>query len=180
MKKEDKKQQGFSLIEMLVVIFIVVLISATLIVNWRKNEKQYLLQRVAQNIVQDIRKMQDMALNGTKYENQIPYSYGIFFDKNKKKSYQLFGDLNNPPNNTYQPSDMEIGAEVSIESGIEIDSLSSGAQNLNIVFPIPDGFTKIDPSSTIANIVIKKEGTICPSQNCKTINIRGMGQISVD
>jgi len=178
MKKEDKKQQGFSLVEMLVVIFIVVLISATLIVNWRKNEKQYLLQRAAQNIAQDIRKVQDMALNGTKYENQIPYSYGIFFDKNKKKSYQLFGDLNN--NNTYQTSDMEIGAEVSIESGIEIDSLSSGAQNLNIAFPIPDGFTKINPSSTIARIVIKKTGTTCPSLNCKTINIRGMGQISVD
>lgn len=178
MKKEDKKQQGFSLVEMLVVIFIVALISATLIFNWRKNEKQYLLQRVAQNIVQDIRKMQDMTLNGTKYENQIPYSYGIFFDKNKKKSYQLFGDING--NNTYQPSDMEIGAEISIESGIEIDSLSSGAQNLNITFLIPDGFTKINPSSPTASIIIKREGKTCPSLNCKTINIRGMGQISVD
>lgn len=182
MKKEDKRQKGFSLLEMLVVISIIGLISTILIVNWRKNEKQYLLQRVAQNIIQDIRKAQDMALNGTKYENQeVPYSYGIFFDKNKEY-YQLFGDVNG--NNTYQPSDMdiEIGGEVLIESGIEINSLSSETkgQGLNIVFSIPDGFMRIEPSSTTASIIIKREGTTCPSLNCKTINIRGMGQISVD
>jgi len=148
-------KKGFTLIEVLVVFVIITLISTILIVNWRKNEKRYLVKRVAQEIVQNIRKAQDMSLNSYEHEGVVPdYSYGIYFDNGDQDKYMLFGDLNR--NNTYQPSDIEIG-EYLMETGTKINSLSSGVQDLNITFSIPDGFTNIEPSASSATITITKD-----------------------
>ena len=171
-------RQGFTLMELLIVIAVIGIISTMLVVNWRKNEKQYQLQRAAQEIVQNIRKVQDMALNSFKYEGEIPdYSYGLFFDKDDNNSYIVFGDRNG--NNTYQASDMQI-ENVSIETGIEINSLSSENQNLHITFSLPDGFTGIEPSADSATIIIKKTGKSCPSNDCKNIIINKTGQITIE
>jgi prepilin-type N-terminal cleavage/methylation domain-containing protein len=182
MKKEDKKQQGFSLIEMLVVIFIVGLISATLIVNWRKNEKRYQLQRAAQEIVQLIRQAQGFALNGKQMlwsptgEWLVPGYYGVHLRKNNP-TFFIYGDVIG--NAGYQsPEDIEETYGL-IETGIEIDSFGGG-NDLDVIFNVPDGFIDFYPSGTSAVITIKRTGSTCPSVNCKTINIRAMGQISVD
>lgn len=173
-------KKGFTLLELLIIITIVGIISSVLVVNWRRNEKQYQLQRAAQEIAQDIRMVQDMALNSYKYLDQIPDNYGLYFDKNDKSSYIIFGDMNG--NNSYQgaPPDLEIES-ISIESGIEINSLSSGAQDLHITFSLPDGFTNFDPSATLANIVIKKTNADCNSdpQECKKIEVMKTGQVNI-
>ncbi|MFH2013492.1 MAG: type II secretion system protein [Patescibacteria group bacterium] len=169
-------KKGFTLIEVLVVTAVIGIISIMLVANWTKNESSSKLQRTAQEVVLSIRSAQDIALNSFKSSGQdVPYSYGIRFDKDIDSSYLIFGDKNG--NNTYQPSDILI-KNVLIESGIEIDSLSSGNNDLNIVFSIPDGFTTINPSSTSASIVIKKSNGICP-QDCKTITIMNTGQVSI-
>jgi len=59
-------KKGFTVIEMLVVIFIIGVMSTVLVVNWRQNEKTYLVRRTAQEIAQSIRKAQDLALTGKK------------------------------------------------------------------------------------------------------------------
>ncbi|MDP2934746.1 MAG: type II secretion system protein, partial [bacterium] len=61
MNRNRKNGAGFTLIEALVVIFVIGTISSMMIVNWRKNESQYQLQRAAQEIMQNIRKAQDFA-----------------------------------------------------------------------------------------------------------------------
>lgn len=178
MNKKNKNQLGFTLTELLTVVFIIGLISSILVVNWRRNEKQYLLQRIAQEIVQNIRKTQDMALNSLSYQDEIPdYSYGVYFDKDDKNSYLIFGDRNK--NNTYQPSDIEVGNAIQIESGIEIASLSSENQDLDITFSIPDGFVNIEPLATSAVITIKRINGTCP-QNCKNIIVRNTGQVNIE
>lgn len=178
MKNKIFKNKGFTLFELLVVIAIITTISSILIVNLRRGEKKYQVQIVAQEIVQNIRKAQDMALASVRSAGQVPdYSYGLFFDKNDKNSYAIFGDMNR--NNTYQgdPPDIEVD-KISIESGIEIDSLSSGNQNLHITFSLPDGFTIIRPSADSAAITIRDANGTCP-QDCKTIKIEDTGRISI-
>lgn len=165
--------RGFTLIEALVVIFIIGLVSAILIVNWRRNEKQYQVQRIAQEIVQNIRRAQDMALNSFKYGTEVPYSYGIFFDKNDKDSYIIFGDKNN--DNIYKTSDIKI-EEILIESGVRIDSLSSGNKDLNITFTLPDGFTNINPAAVSAIVIIKNTD----GSRSKTIVVRKTGQVNIE
>lgn len=174
--KSQLKQKGFTLTEALVVVFIIGLISSILIVNWRKNEKQYQVQRVAQEIVQNIRKTQDMALNSFKYQEDdgVPDNYGIYFDKTLASSYIIFADENG--NNKYNGG--ENIETILIDSGVEIGSLSSEPK-LNITFSLPDAFTVINPAAVSATITIKKSDGICP-QNCKNIIIRNTGQISVE
>jgi len=172
-------KKAFTLMEVLVIMAVIGIISTMLIVNWRKNEKRYQLQRTAQEIVQSIRTAQDMALNSLKLaEEEIPLSYGVYFNKNINSSYVIFGDVNG--NNSYQTPSSDILVEkVLIESSIEIDSLSPGTQDLSVVFSLPDGFTIITPPSTLASIVIKRKNGVCP-HDCKTITIINTGQVNIE
>jgi prepilin-type N-terminal cleavage/methylation domain-containing protein len=183
-------KKAFTLTEVLVVIFIVGLLSTILVVNWRNNEKAYLVQRTAQEIAQNFRTVQDMALAGKIFGSGTGpcfsspcYSYGINFDTSKKNNYINFGDRNN--NNTYQepPSDLSIET-ITIDSNVEIYSLSPVLGNfLNIVFSVPDGFVTINNNSGITSAVIKirKVGTTCTQKrNCKTITITKTGEINIE
>lgn len=182
MKGTIPKNRGFTLVEMLVVIFIIGIISTILIVNWRKNENQYKLQRAAQEIAFNIRKAQEMALNGRKCsDGEVPNSsFGVNFDNATINSYTIFCDRND--NNMYQTPSADLFVEtISIESGIIIHSLSSGAQDLDIAFSLPDSFTVINPqAASPATITIKKTGATCPSVNCKNIIVKKTGEISID
>lgn len=169
-------KQGFTLLELLVVIFIVGLISSMLVANWRKGEKQYLLQRTAQEIVQNIRKAQDMALTSFRYEGEIPSNYGIYFNiQESRSSYKIFADDNG--NQKYNSGE-RVGEDIILEQGIEINSLSSGSR-IDITFSLPDSFTHIEPSANSATIAIKKAGGTCP-QNCKNIIIINTGQVNIE
>lgn len=179
-KKFFQEDKGFTLFELLIVIFIIGLISSILIVNVRKGEKQYQVQLAAQEIAQNIRKAQDMALVGFKYDpdSPPPYKYGVFFFKQTPTSYKIFADKNPPDgNDKYDVPDGEV-EPISLEKGIEIKSLSSDPK-LHITFSLPDGFTTINPSATSATVRIGRTDGNCP-QDCKDIIIRNTGQISVE
>ncbi len=179
MKEKHNKMRGFTIIEMLVTIFIIGVLSVILIVNWRENEKNYLVQQVAQEIVQGIRQAQGMALSGKNYGNQTIYSYGVHFKKNTTDSYVIFGDKNN--NNTYQSSASDWSEVVSINPSIEIHALDPN-KDINIAFSVPDGFTIMnnnDPSITQITITIKRKNTTCPSRTCRNIIINKAGQVTI-
>ncbi len=175
-------KHGFTLIEVLVVIFIVGILSTILIVNWRNNEKTYLVQRTAQEIAQNVHRIQDMALSGKIYSPEIkPYPYGVNFSTGTKNSYVIFADKNG--NGTYQtpPSDLFVET-VSLDPDVEIYSLTpSSGGVLNITFSIPDGFTVISPSATSAIVKIRKVGTTCTqTKNCRTITITNAGGVTIE
>jgi type II secretory pathway pseudopilin PulG len=172
---------GFTLIEALVVIFVIGTISTMMIVNWRKNEGQYQLQRAAQEIVQTIRKAQDYALSGSRMDwpgypdGRVPKSYGVQFEVGRR-DYFIYGDCIG--NVGYQnPEDLEE-TYTQIETGIEIDSL--GRSTLDVIFSIPDGFVSFNnPPVTSATITIKKTGKTCPSAHCRIITVMETGEINI-
>ena len=184
MKEAISKNRGFTLVEMLVVIFIIGLISSTLVFSWRKNERQYKLQMAAQKIVQDIRKAQEIALagkqvwDGPQGQYTVPNSFGVYFNRTSPRSYIIFGDILGNPG--YQSGSADVVLETaSIESGIEIYSLSGG-NFMNITFSIPDGFTSIlQGPSNQATITIRRINASCPSKNCKSIIVKNTGEISI-
>lgn len=173
--KSKSKQKGFTLFELLVVVLVIGLVSSILIANLRKGEKQYQIQLAAQEIAQNIRRAQDMALTSWRHQGEIPYNYGVYFRKQDKDSYKIFADKNG--NNKYETSDGLVET-VKIESNIEIDSLSS-EPDLYITFSLPDGFTHIEPLASSATITIRRVNGICP-QNCKSIKIINTGQINIE
>ncbi|MBU4284971.1 type II secretion system GspH family protein [Patescibacteria group bacterium] len=175
------RQAGFTLIEVLVIMFIISTLSTVLVVNWRKNEKRYQLQRSAQTVVQNFRKVQSMSLAGKNLCDQdspcIPRNYGVHFGKTTLTSYVIFADKNNNGKYASAVETNEHIETIYLESGIEL-SLSV---DLDVVFSVPDGFVMINakPLTTEASLTIKRSGTTCPSSNCKIIIIKKSGQITI-
>lgn len=179
MKHETYNKDGFTLIELLVVVFIIGLVSTILIANIRKGEKQYQVQLATQEISQNIRRAQDMALTSFKHkpDEPSPYNFGVYFEKQSPNSYIIFAD-ENP--NSYKYNGGEGMETITLGSNIEIASLSSEPK-LHITFSLPDGFTHIEPNADSANITIKRTGSDCVQspQDCKTIEVLSTGQINV-
>jgi prepilin-type N-terminal cleavage/methylation domain-containing protein len=82
MKVRDFKN-GFTLTEILVVIFIISLLSGIVFANYRQGGKMMALQRAASKLAQDIRRAQEMAIAAVECSTgtcagQIPPGYGIY------------------------------------------------------------------------------------------------------
>lgn len=184
-KIRDKKSAGFTFFEVLVVVFIIGFISATFVVNWRTNEKQYRLQRTAQLVVQGIRKVQHMALASKRVLNQssgileIPdggYSIYVDLGASSATSYILFADFNGNAN-------LDSGEEIETietEGGIIIDFIKYDASTRGaagatpnfcyIFFSPPDSLLELKPPIPPADeiiLTIKKQGGEDCSQSCE-------------
>jgi type II secretory pathway pseudopilin PulG len=181
MDRNKKRGAAFTLIEALVVIFVIGTISSMMIVNWRKNEKQYQLQRAVQEIVQNIRKAQDFALSGKRTfwahsEEWVVPDYAIYF-QTLNPTYFIY--VNVIGNDGYQSPEDLIETTTRIETGIEISSFG-GDNKLSIIFRVPDGAVRFYPvGSTSRSITVRRIGRTCPSVYCRTITIRETGEISI-
>ncbi len=182
-----KGSAGFTLIEMLVAVFVIGMLSSIMIINLRKNEKRYELQIGAQKVVQGIRKAQEMALSGTRssVSDEI-YNYGIYFYTGDRNFYTIFAD----PWNFY----LRVGSNdietTLIGTNTEIDSLYTTSifglrprSRLHINFSLPDGFTTIRDDWLIidcsqAIIRIRKKSGTCPA-DCKDIVVEKTGRIRI-
>ncbi len=167
-------RQGFTMVELLVVIAIVAIISGFMVVNFRKSDESGKLQRTAQQIIQNIRKAQNMALASTEFGSDVPYAYGVYFEKQSLSSYILFADTNG--NGKYDAPDGVVG-NINLEKGIQIESFSVEPK-LHINFLLPYALIEFNPSITEATIILKKEGGICP-QDCKYIKMNDKGWMAI-
>lgn len=166
-------KKGFTLIEVLVVTAIIVIISAFMAVNFRKGEEGRKLQRTAQQIAQDIRKAQNLALSSTEYAAEVPVEgYGARFRTQDINSYTLFADTLNDSSCGY-PGSGTI-SNPSLEQGIEIDSLYTyttapgiGMVSRTVIhacFIPPDPQTAVSPAgSGVGGVIIniRKSGANC-------------------
>lgn len=194
-KGKINKNKGFTIFELLVVIFIVGIVSSILVVNWQKNERQYRLQRSAHEIAQNIRKVQGMALNGFKYDPALvpPPYYGVYFSDTIPNSYIMFADtgLDGTGGQTNKCCSGDVILEQpGMETGVEIESffkkktneIEAYEEDVHLTFSLPDGFATVDPvrADTIGIIIrIKKTNGICP-QDCRTIVVEKTGKVSVE
>lgn len=123
------KQNGFSLIEMLVSIFILTIITTLSITNYRAGEKKNLLNLESNVLLSNIRKMQNMVLNGSKFEGkEMPFGgYGIHFENN---GYTIFSDDNS--NKIYDAGEA-VSAVV-----LQKISLAVSGNNKNLIFLPPN------------------------------------------
>ncbi len=171
--KCTRKGAGFTIIELLVVITIIVITSGFVVVNFKKASESGKLQRTTQQIIQNIRKAQDMALSSVEVRDTIYNYYGVYFNKNTMPdSFYVFAS-----NNTVYNSGEEVGSAIELEDGIIIYALSTG-NNLHVIFEPPYSFVKFNPSVINATITIKKEDGTCPD-DCRYIKINDKGWMSI-
>jgi prepilin-type N-terminal cleavage/methylation domain-containing protein len=87
-----QNNKGFTLLEVMVAIGIMVILLTVVMVNYRDQERRSTLNFEAQKMVSVLKRAQMMALTGKEVNGSRPTGYGIFFPNNI--SYFLFADQN--------------------------------------------------------------------------------------
>ncbi len=151
-----KKQRGFTLIEILIVISIVILLVTITSVSYRYFEKNTELKITAQKMITILKTAQNKTLS-----SEGDSQYGVHFENNK---YILF------KGNIYEEESTD-NIENKIPSRLEINSIDLTGEGSDVVFQRISGRTEQD--GTI-DLIISSE----PS-NLETINVHPSGQIEL-
>jgi hypothetical protein len=200
-KKYRWERAAFTLLEMTTSIFLIVMITATFIANYRSNNKRTDLIMTAQKLVADIHAAQNNTLGLVKYGAEVPAGgWGIHFNLDSPTRYIMFADLDRPASNepgqvwpadpgfmTYDSTtegDVNKGARiVDLPRGIEIISLEVEGASLNtnlafVTFLPPDPKTNIynGISTSTALRVTLKQGS---DQKTKTVRVNFLGLVEV-
>lgn len=90
---------GVTLVEIIVVIFIISVFSLVLISDFPKTQRQFALSRSAYKLAQDFRRAQDLGLSGVQMADSrgqpiLVRGYGVYFDLAYSiKQYAIYADV---------------------------------------------------------------------------------------
>lgn len=196
-------QSGITLIELLAVISIMILLSGTFFLNYRKQQNQLALQRSVNKVAQDISKAKYLAINTREFEGQIPPGgYGVYigistlcrlpseyfvagfgfgFGSPVCNTYLIYADNNG--NKEYDEffdsvidCDLEKDTKIcDLEEDIFIKDISPSPLSIN--FKAPDPEVKISENATSATIILAIKSD---PNNTKTITINKLGLITIE
>lgn len=190
-------QKGFSLVELLVVISIVVTITTVVLVEYTNFNSQTLLNITAQEISATIRQAQyfGIAVRGETNDNinyEFP-NYGIYVESvSSPNQVILFADLDGTPGfdaandfvvETYKvPQQYAISRLCIDEDGIsggELCSISDGLTEINILFKRPESEPTIN--SNLRDDVVLAQIYLADSVGAelRRVEVWNTGQISV-
>lgn len=188
--KLKTNKQGFSLLEIIVTIFIIAFLSALMLADYKEGNRATELNFKAQTLAGNIRMAQNNTLGSVKYGNSMPSGgWGVYLDSLSPGDYVIFA------NDNYDEGSLEYdlgeaapgqgGRTVSLGSEVKIGSLyvseeeeeEEAVEELNISFVPPDPQTIIydgTSTSTEATIVLET-GT----GKKKKIKINSFGLIEI-
>jgi len=164
------QQAGFTITELLVVMFIISLLSSLVLANHRSGQKRYALSQATQQLVSDLRRVQNMAMSGVDMADRS--GYGVYVEKDDN-FYIIYADEND--NSTYQPSDATIET-IDLSNQIKISSVSPLSSKIDIFFKPPEPTTYINANDGVGisgTITLKLEDTSLT----KTITVTTVGLI---
>ncbi len=174
------KNKGFSLIELLVVISIILIMSALILASYRSGQIRYTLNLAAEQIISNLRQAQNSAISGKMAETYN--GYGIYFRVNQSY-YIIFGDVNG--NKTYETPTSDILLETTqLPNGIKINSIVQGATSYSYAEvdfepPAPKTYIKGRSAEQNSNSLIINLSTADGSLS-KNITISPFGLIKSD
>jgi len=186
------KSKGFTIAEVIVVVFVISILFTVVISNFSAARLQLSLSRVGFQFEQDVSRAQNMAVASVPYkdafgvEHQVD-GYGIYIDASgstsapNRKSYILYADKS-PGNNQYDASDYivnqvnfsltEPGIILQIINGISTLSTSINFKSANL-------------STSISNLAVGQNSIsvifaqLTDSSKTKTVLINTSGLVKV-
>jgi len=197
-KKINPDLAGFTLIEMVVSLSVVMVVTVMFIANFHTANKRTDLIMTAQNLAADLHLAQNHTLGLVKYHNSsegtVPAGgWGINFDATNNE-YTLFADLDatsTVPGSGYMDYDpalegnVNYGARVTqMPPGIEISELQTDTallnSRVNVTFLPPDPRTniyRVAAAATSTTLDIKLKET--QNNTTKTVRVNFLGLIEV-
>lgn len=158
LEKKKTNNLGFTLVELLAVVFTIALISALVFPNYKKGAQQMALERSAHKLYQDMRRVQEMSISSAQYGSTVPNSgYGIRIETatsiaiycgvsahtGDPTKYIIYAHNDTDPNNYFYclANGDVIVEEIKLEKGVVIKSINDGANPhvcINIRPPLPE------------------------------------------
>ncbi len=192
--KIKKNNAGFTLIEILTVVTMILIFTSIIVLDQREGSKQFSIQRSAHQLAQDLRKAENMAMTGQdspkSFGEIFPRGgYGVYFEASSN-SYILFCDCND--NGVYDVGAAALSCasstegnpwpekieEVFLEPGVVLSNISPFSP-LNITFFPPDPIITITPSFGSAT-TSQAIATLTLESRTRTIFINTVGLIDID
>jgi prepilin-type N-terminal cleavage/methylation domain-containing protein len=133
------RQSGFTLIEMVTVLFIITMMSGLVFANYRSGNQQFALENEAYRLAQDLRKVQEMAMSSKEVAGLDPAGYGIYLSTSGL-GYKIYADVSSPENNQYDAADYTV-QDVSFASYIYI--VNSIPNDLSVNYSPPEPITTL-------------------------------------
>src|SRR3989344_3146611 len=169
--------KGFTLIEMLVVLAIIVIITGIVVFNIGTERQNSALLRSAQKLSQNLRRAQSFTLSSKVFKTSgVPCGWGAHFNGTGSNSYVIFADL--AVNQNCSDRDFiraSNGSEdfetVNLESGITVSSLSGGLSDIVFTPPQPSVTFTLD-QTTASIVLVNKSGAI------RAVSVNKVGFIS--
>lgn len=168
-KKRDENEKGFTLVEILVVMAIIAVVSASLILYSRTGERQIILFRDQAGIIAALSRAKSLSV-ATFGQAGVPCGYGVHFEAPRK--FLLFKDLASD----CSAADHVYSGPNELFGSFELNqSLNFGNLTLtDIVFIPPNPKVVITPLGDEAIINIKT----VDGGSSSTIKVTSAGQIS--
>jgi len=164
--KYNKLLAGFTVIELLVSISIILALTTLLFASYREGQKDFQLQKTAYKLAQDIMQVKEWAMNGKKLpDNSLPAGgYGIYIEESSS-SYVLFASSTENPIET-----------IFLEKGINFSTTTPAP--MTIVFMPPDPIVSVNNvTGSNANATITLFSSLNNKYRIITVNSRGLIEI---
>jgi prepilin-type N-terminal cleavage/methylation domain-containing protein len=169
--KFGEKNTGFTIIEMLVVISIMILISGSMLLGYKSGEDQRRLNIDSQKLVQILRKAQNYAMSAKEESgcgNNKVTPYGISFNSGSATNYLFIADCNDDKHYDGINGDILVST-ISLSDSI-ISSVSPSFLEIFFAAPIPSTYITGGSETGTITLCSKRRTSLCKSI---IINVRG-------
>lgn len=183
--------KGFTIIELLIVIAIIIVLPAIVVSNFPQIKNQFALSRSVYKLAQDIRIVQNMSLSSMSYKDSFNLlrpvaGYGIYIDVNAlgNKKYILYADNSDSGSGNQQYDNLDYVVSVidfrTSEQGVIIKEISHVYGNTaSVNFGLQDGdvtISDINQGENSISIVLGLEGDITKTRSV-LVNTSGLIEV---
>jgi len=197
------KNQGFSLLEVLITAAIIGIITSIVAVKYGSFNNVVLLKNQAYEVALDLREAQVFAVSSSGRSDQFREDYGLYFSTNNPQQYILFQDqgttIENGRNVAYYDVDLNemIGMPHNVDSRFKLKRICVNIvstsnlcpielNDLAITFKRPDfdsQFASVDGGSkgvgAISNARLEFTNSFETDASVRTVIVSSVGQIAV-
>ncbi|MFT5849695.1 MAG: prepilin-type N-terminal cleavage/methylation domain-containing protein [Patiriisocius sp.] len=198
-KQNKQAQGGFSLIELMVTITIMVIVTGAVMVNYSSFNSTTLLRSQAFELALDIKESQSFGISTQNTGGDYRAAYGIYVDRDND-TYALFQDDSSGTDLRYDSGE-EIGVPFTLDNRFQIGQIcvqvasagspSCTARQLSVSFKRPDfdthyAYTSNASPSNLANVGIILEYAEIYIQSAadpsfeRIVTVYPSGQVSVN